>query len=100
MFECRGRTTAWTQEVEQRRSSCRGRAGTAQWLTQAESQALPPEKLADVEQELADIQIYLIRIADKLGVDLIDAVKNKIDLNEKKYPVTRARGSARKYTEY
>ncbi len=77
-----------------------GRAGTARWLTQAESQARPPEKLTDVEQELADIQIYLIRIADKLRIDLIDATKKKIEINEKKYPSIMVQGSAKKYTEY
>ena len=60
-----------------------GRAGAAQWLTEKESKNLPPEKLSEVEQELADIQIYLIRIADKLGVDLIEAAQMKISINEK-----------------
>lgn len=71
-----------------------------QWLKEEESHSLPPEKLVEVEQELADIQIYLIRMADKLGIDLIGAVENKISLNEKKYPVDKVRGSSRKYTEY
>ena len=71
-----------------------------QWLTEVQSKTLSADKLAEVEQELADIQIYLIRIADKLGVDLLEAVTNKIELNEKKYPADKVRGSARKYTEY
>ena len=71
-----------------------------QWLTEEQSKTLSADKLAEVEQELADIQIYLIRIADKLGVDLLKAVTNKIELNEKKYPAEKVRGSARKYTEY
>ena len=71
-----------------------------QWLTEEQSKTLSADKLAEVEQELADIQIYLIRIADKLGVDLLEAVSNKIELNEKKYPADKVRGSARKYTEY
>jgi NTP pyrophosphatase (non-canonical NTP hydrolase) len=45
-----------------------------QWLKEEESAALPPDKLTEVEQELADIQIYLIRLADKLNVDLMKAV--------------------------
>jgi len=49
---------------------------------------------------LADIQIYLIRLADKLGIDLLGAVEKKISLNEKKYPVDKVRGSSRKYSEY
>ena len=71
-----------------------------QWMKEDESASLPPDKLAEVEQELADIQIYLIRLADKLDVDLMKAVARKIDLNEKKYPAEKARGSSKKYTEY
>ena len=71
-----------------------------QWMKEEESTSLPPEKLSEVEQELADIQIYLIRLADKLDVDLMKAVANKIELNERKYPADKARGSSKKYTEY
>jgi len=68
-----------------------------QWLTEDQSQTLPPDKLAEVEQEIADVQIYLIRLADKLGVDMEKAVNAKIKLNEKKYPADKVRGSALKY---
>ncbi len=71
-----------------------------QWLTEGESAQLPPDKLAEVEQELADILIYLIRLADKLGVNLLQATEKKIALNEKKYPPDKVRGSSKKYTEY
>jgi dCTP diphosphatase len=71
-----------------------------QWLTEAESAGLSAEKLAKVEEELADVFIYLIRIADKLSVDLIQAAEKKIDINETRYPEDKARGSAKKYTEY
>jgi len=71
-----------------------------QWLTEAESGALPPEKLAEVADELADVQLYLVRIADRLGVDLLAAASAKMDRNEAKYPAQRVKGSARKYTEY
>ena len=70
-----------------------------QWLTEDQSQALPPDKLAEVEQEIADIQIYLIRLADKLGIDMEQAVNAKMQLNEKKYPADKVRGSAEKYNE-
>ena len=70
-----------------------------QWLTEDQSQTLPPDKLAEVEQEIADIQIYLIRLADKLGIDMERAVNAKMELNEKKYPVEKVRGSAEKYNE-
>ncbi|MGB5425379.1 MAG: nucleotide pyrophosphohydrolase [Gammaproteobacteria bacterium] len=71
-----------------------------QWLTEKQSQKLPADKLAEVEQEIADIQIYLIRLADKLGVDVEKAVNAKIKLNEKKYPAIKVRGKAGKYYEY
>lgn len=71
-----------------------------QWLSEAQSAQLSAEKLQDVETELADILVYLIRMADKLGVDLISAAERKIEINERKYPADRVRGSSRKYTEY
>jgi NTP pyrophosphatase (non-canonical NTP hydrolase) len=71
-----------------------------QWLSEAQSHALPADKLAEVELEMADIQIYLLRLAERLGVDLLGAVERKIVLNEQKYPADRVRGSAKKYTEY
>lgn len=70
-----------------------------QWLTEAQSADLPPESLEAVALELADLQVYLVRLADKLGVDLVAAAHRKIDLNAEKYPVDRARGHARKYTD-
>ena len=70
-----------------------------QWLTEAQSQQLPPEALNEVRTEVADVLLYLIRISDKLGIDLIAAAKAKITLNAEKYPVEKARGSSRKYTE-
>ena len=71
-----------------------------QWLTQQESYELEDEKLEKVGEELADIFVYLVRLADRLGVDLPAAVDRKITLNEQKYPAERVRGSARKYNEY
>ncbi|MHB1676828.1 MAG: nucleotide pyrophosphohydrolase [Sulfuriferula sp.] len=71
-----------------------------QWLTEQQSQTLTPDKLAQVGEELADIQIYLISIADKLNVDLLAAVDKKIVANAEKYPVDKARGSAKKYNEF
>jgi len=71
-----------------------------QWLSEEQSAQLPAEKLREVETELADILVYLIRMADKLGVDLIAAAESKISINEVKYPADKVRGSSRKYTEY
>ena len=72
-----------------------------QWLTEAQSQQLPPEALNEVRTEVADVLLYLIRISDKLGIDLIAAANAKIELNAAKYPVDmieKARGSSKKYT--
>ena len=71
-----------------------------QWLKESESYDLSKEKLAAVEEEIADIFVYLIRIAHQLDIDLMSAAKKKIELNESKYPAEIVRGSARKYTEY
>lgn len=71
-----------------------------QWLTEELSNNLPKDKLDEVETELADALIYLIRLADKLDVDLLAAAQSKIDLNERKYPVNKAKGNAKKYTEF
>lgn len=71
-----------------------------QWITEEESSQLTEDKLEEVRQELADIQIYLIRIADKLNVDLLQAVEHKIKINEQKYPVEKVKGKNKKYTEY
>lgn len=71
-----------------------------QWLTEAASRELPDTKLEEVRLELADILIYLVRIADKLGIDLIAAANDKIELNERRYPAERVRGDARRAREY
>ena len=71
-----------------------------QWLTDDQSKTLPKDKLAEVETELADTLIYLIRLADKLDLDLLKAAQNKIEVNEQKYPIDKAKGNAKKYTEH
>lgn len=68
-----------------------------QWLTEEQSRALPPETWAAVEEELADVLLYLVRLADKLDVDLAAAARAKIVKNGVKYPVHKSRGSSRKY---
>lgn len=67
-----------------------------QWLTEQQSLQLPAAKLVAVEQELADIFIYLVRISDRLGVNLIEAAWRKIEINERKYPADKVRGKAGK----
>jgi len=71
-----------------------------QWLTEEQSNNLAEDKLKEVETELADTLIYLIRLADKFDIDLLTAATAKIEINEQKYPVEKAKGNARKYTEY
>jgi len=70
-----------------------------QWLTEKQSAELPPEKRAAVADELADVLLYLVRIADKLDLDLLAEAERKLADNERRYPVEKARGSAKKYTE-
>jgi dCTP diphosphatase len=70
-----------------------------QWLTEEQSRRLPPDAMAAVNEEAADILLYLIRISDKLGIDLIAAANKKIALNARKYPADKARGTSKKYTE-
>jgi NTP pyrophosphatase (non-canonical NTP hydrolase) len=71
-----------------------------QWDTPQESLQLTPEKREAVSHELADTFVYLLRIAEVLDIDLIQAANEKIDLNAKKYPADKARGSNAKYTKY
>jgi len=70
-----------------------------QWLTEEESSNLDTEKRRKVEEEIGDVLIYLLNLADKLGIDPSEAALQKLKANEEKYPVEKARGSAAKYTE-
>lgn len=71
-----------------------------QWLTETQSDVLDDDRRARVEAELADILIYLVRIADRLDVDLLQASARKLEENGRKYPAERVRGQALKYDEY
>lgn len=71
-----------------------------QWLTEEQSYQLAEEKLKEVSHEMADIMIYLLRMSDRLNVDLLQAVQEKMKLNAEKYPADKVKGSAKKYTEY
>lgn len=70
-----------------------------QWLTEEQSRNLTPEQHAQVRDELADVLNYLVRLADKLDVNLLEAAREKMRKNALKYPAERVRGSARKYSE-
>ena len=71
-----------------------------QWVDGSTSHLLEDKTRTAVEEEMADILIYLVRIADKLSIDLYQAAERKIAINALKYPADKVRGSAKKYTEY
>lgn len=71
-----------------------------QWLTEDQSRNLSSQQAAAVRKELADVLIYLVRLADKLDVDLIEAAQDKIVENVGKYPVEKSKGSSHKYTDF
>src|SRR5215207_575068 len=71
-----------------------------QWLTEEDSKNLPPEKVAEVREEIGDVMIYLTELAQKLGIDPVEAAKAKVEINGKKYPADLVKGKASKYTEY
>jgi dCTP diphosphatase len=70
-----------------------------QWLTESESRELTGSQREQALLEMADVLLYLVRLADQLGVDLVAAAHRKIDLNAEKYPRERSRGHSRKYTD-
>lgn len=71
-----------------------------QWLSEAQSESLEPDKRREVGYELADVFIFTLRLAQRLDVDLAQLVEEKIRINAQKYPADKVRGSAKKYTEY
>jgi len=71
-----------------------------QWLTEESSRTLDVNTRQKVEQEIADVFLYLIRLADKLDIDVMAAATRKINLNGAKYPVQLSKGNAKKYTEF
>ena len=77
-------------------------AAEVQWVsdTQMDEFLNDPEKKSAIASEMADILNYLVRLADKLDVDLVAEAMKKIALNEDRYPAEKARGSSAKYTEY
>ena len=71
-----------------------------QWLTEKQSTQLNHNIRAEVSDEIADVQLYLIRLADQLDIDILQAIQSKTQKNEKKYPIELVKGSAKKYTTY
>lgn len=69
-----------------------------QWMTEEQSKALSADELQGVSEEMADVFLFLLRLADKLDVDLLKASWLKLELNAKKYPIDKSRGKSTKYT--
>ncbi|WP_305842466.1 nucleotide pyrophosphohydrolase [Photobacterium leiognathi] len=70
-----------------------------QWLTPEQSEQLSVEKKQQLEEEIADVMMYLVRLADKCDIDISDACQRKLAKNNEKYPVDKCYGSAKKYNE-
>lgn len=71
-----------------------------QWLSEEQSACPDPARKQRMGEEMADLLIYLVRLADRLDLDLEQAVHQKLQQNRDKYPASRVRGDARKYDEY
>ena len=71
-----------------------------QWMTEEESRRLKGKTLQNLEYEIGDVMNYLVALADKYGIDPVEAAKKKLAKNEKKYPASLVRGSSKKYNEY
>jgi len=70
-----------------------------QWIQEERSHNLSSRDAERAEEELADVFLYLIRLSDQLKIDLVAAANKKLALNARKYPVHKARGTSRKYSE-
>jgi NTP pyrophosphatase (non-canonical NTP hydrolase) len=70
-----------------------------QWLTEEQSKQPSREAMERVKEEVADVQLYLVRLCDLLNVDLAAAVDAKLAANARKYPAHKARGNSKKYDQ-
>ena len=70
-----------------------------QWLTEEDSRQPAQERLKRIKEEIGDVMIYLVLLSDHLSIDPMTAAFEKIEKNRAKYPVDKAKGSAKKYTE-
>ena len=71
-----------------------------QWLSPGESRNLKSGTLERAEEEIGDVLIYIIRLADRLSISPVEAAKKKMEKNRTRYPVDKAKGNAKKYTEF
>lgn len=70
------------------------------WLTETASYQLDDKQHQAVQEELADILLFTVRLADKLNIDLMAAAEQKMVKNHRNYPVDKVKGSAKKYNQY
>ncbi len=71
-----------------------------QWMPDQASYALGDAKQQLVAYEMADVFIYLLRLCDQLDIDLMSVTKEKMKINDERYPVRKVKGSSKKYSEY
>lgn len=71
-----------------------------QWLTEEQSRTLDEARRAQAREEIADVLLYVLRLADRLGIDPLGAAADKIRRNAERYPAEKVRGQARKAEEY
>ena len=71
-----------------------------QWMNEEEAAPLMQSDVDEIAAEMADVLMYLIRLADRLGIDLVDSSFSKLQQNRLKYPVEKARGRRTKYTKF
>lgn len=70
-----------------------------QWVESSKSQQLASDKKNKIEDEIADIMIYILYLCNDLGIDLDEAITNKIQKNDDRYPQDKSKGNSKKYTE-
>jgi len=70
-----------------------------QWKNEAEVEQYIKENREEIQDEIADVAMYLFELADNLGIDLAEAMKSKLEKNRKKYPVEKAKGRHTKYNK-
>jgi len=70
------------------------------WKSPEEVEARVQSHHGEIADEIADIAVYLVELADNLGIDLFAAMEQKMEKNAAKYPADRVRGSSKKYNEY
>lgn len=71
-----------------------------QWMNGDDSYNLKDDKIQDLEEEIGDVFLYLQLLASKYNIDIIEVAENKLSRNKEKYPVNKAKGSSKKYTEF